>query len=56
MKQRGCSLFQSGVAGVPRSVIAQGVKIPPVLFTHNLSFSGALPHDPASPVRAYKKA
>ena len=23
---------------VPRSVIAQGVKIPPVLFTRNLSF------------------
>jgi hypothetical protein len=27
-----------GGGGVPCSVIAQGVKIPPVLFTRNLSF------------------
>ena len=28
----------------------------PAAMIKNLSFCGALPHDPASPVRAYKKA
>ena len=36
--QHGCPGIHSGVAGVPRSLISKRVKIPPVLFTRNLSF------------------
>ena len=43
----------STIYGIAMLVAAIGI---PAAIIKNLSFCGALPHDPASPVRAYKKA
>ena len=49
----GLYRMASTIYGIAMLVAAIGI---PTAMIKNLSFCGALPHDPASPVRAYKKA
>jgi len=49
----GLYRMTSTIYGIAMLVAAIGI---PAAMIKNLSFCGALLHDPASPVRAYKKA